>query len=88
MKNIFFVILIAFIFYACKQEKQSLLIEAEQFDNTGGWVIDQQFIPSMGSAYLLAHGMGQPVANARTWLKAVFHFRKYHGLKKYHWIIK
>lgn len=45
---------------------QSVLIEAESFDEKGGWVVDQQFIPSMGSPYLLAHGMGEPVENAKT----------------------
>ncbi|MCF6331774.1 MAG: FAD-dependent oxidoreductase [Draconibacterium sp.] len=44
----------------------SVLIEAESFQNKGGWVVDQQFIPSMGSPYLLAHGMGEPVENAST----------------------
>ena len=44
----------------------SVLVEAESFANTGGWVVDQQFIPSMGSPYLLAHGMGEPVENAST----------------------
>lgn len=45
---------------------QSVLIEAESFQTKGGWVVDQQFIPSMGSPYLLAHGMGEPVENAKT----------------------
>lgn len=45
---------------------QGVLLEAEGFTVKGGWVVDQQFIPSMGSAYLLAHGMGNPVANAKT----------------------
>jgi hypothetical protein len=44
----------------------SVLIEAESFQNKGGWLVDQQFIPSMGSPYLLAHGMGEPVKNAST----------------------
>lgn len=44
----------------------SLLIEAESFENFGGWQLDTQFIHSMGSPYLLAHGLGQPVAPART----------------------
>ena len=47
---------------------QSLLVETETFDSKGGWVVDQQFIPSMGSPYLLAHGMGQAVENAKTTL--------------------
>lgn len=45
---------------------QTILIEAESFDYTGGWVIDQQFSDQMGSAYLLAHGMGAPVGDAHT----------------------
>lgn len=43
-----------------------VLVEAESFDYTGGWVIDQQFVDQMGSPYLLAHGMGTPVADAHT----------------------
>lgn len=43
-----------------------LFIEAENFKNKGGWVVDQQFMDLMGSTYLMAHGMGQPVADAST----------------------
>lgn len=43
-----------------------ILIEAESFADRGGWVMDQQSIEVMGSAYLLAHGLGQPVADAVT----------------------
>jgi hypothetical protein len=43
-----------------------LLVESESFKNKGGWVTDQQFMDLMGSAYLLAHGMGKPVADAST----------------------
>lgn len=43
-----------------------LLIEAEEFDDYGGWVLDSQFDMEMGSPYLLAHGSGRPVADART----------------------
>ena len=42
----------------------SILLEAERFDR-GGWVVDPQFIEQMGSPYLLAHGLGQPVSNAK-----------------------
>ena len=45
---------------------QTLLIEAESFSNTGGWVIDQQFMDQMGSPFLLAHGIGNPIADAST----------------------
>ena len=41
-------------------------IEAEQFADRGGWAIDSQFIDQMGSSFLLAHGMGRPVADAVT----------------------
>ena len=43
-----------------------LWIEAEQFDEPGGWVNDPQFIDQMGSPYLLAHGLGRPVKDATT----------------------
>lgn len=41
-------------------------VEAENFNDKGGWVVDQQFMDLMGSSYLLAHGMGKPVADAVT----------------------
>jgi hypothetical protein len=43
-----------------------VLVEAENFKDKGGWVVDQQFMDTMGSSYLLAHGMGKPVADAKT----------------------
>ncbi len=45
---------------------QTVLIEAESFKTKGGWVVDQQFMEEMGSPYLLAHGLGTPVADAST----------------------
>lgn len=44
---------------------QSFLVEAESFDEKGGWVVDPQFVEQMGSPYLLAHGLGEPVENAQ-----------------------
>lgn len=44
----------------------SVLIEAETFAEKGGWMVDTQFIESMGSPYLIAHGMGTAVADAST----------------------
>ena len=44
---------------------QDLLVEAESFADHGGWKLDTQFVESMGSPYLLAHGLGRPVADAR-----------------------
>ncbi|MEY2881954.1 MAG: hypothetical protein RLZZ15_4334 [Verrucomicrobiota bacterium] len=46
-----------------------LLVEAESFSARGGWSLDTQFIEIMGSPYLLAHGLGQPVADATTTAK-------------------
>lgn len=43
-----------------------VLVEASNFANTGGWKIDTQHYQQMGGNYLLAHGMGQPVADATT----------------------
>ena len=45
---------------------ETILLECEQFKDLGGWSIDSQFIDEMGSSYLLAHGLGHPVADAST----------------------
>lgn len=44
----------------------SLFVEAESFEDQGGWVLDTQFIDIMGSPYLMAHGLGKPVKDAST----------------------
>ena len=41
-----------------------LFISTGEFDDFGGWALDTQFISNMGSSYLLAHGLGIPVADA------------------------
>ncbi len=51
---------------SCGKQKHEVLIEAESFNDKGGWVVDPQFVEQMGSPYLLAHGMGIPVKNAQT----------------------
>ncbi len=53
-----------------------LLIEAEAFAHYGGWVLDSQFETQMGSPYLLAHGLGRPVADATT-VVAIAHVGEY-----------
>lgn len=45
---------------------RNILVEAESFSQHGGWVVDPQFMDIMGSPYLLAHGLGRPVADATT----------------------
>lgn len=46
-----------------------VFVEAEQFADHGGWDLDQQSMDQMGSPYLLAHGLGVPVADATTDIK-------------------
>ncbi|MDR1141226.1 MAG: hypothetical protein LBL62_06000, partial [Planctomycetaceae bacterium] len=47
-------------------QEVSVFVEAESFADKGGWVVDQQYMDVMGSPVLLAHGMGEPVADAVT----------------------
>ena len=48
------------------KNQNSLWIECESFENKGGWVLDQQSMEVIGSPYLMAHGMGEVVADAST----------------------
>ena len=41
-------------------------VEAENFADYGGWLLDTQFSHKMGSGYLLAPGVGNPVKPATT----------------------
>jgi hypothetical protein len=43
-----------------------VLIEAESFKNQGGWVVDTLSMENIHSAYLMAHGIGEPVDDAIT----------------------
>ena len=49
-----------------ESQSAELFVEAESFKDHGGWKLDTQFIQSMGSPYLLAHGLGEKVADATT----------------------
>ena len=51
---------------AAAAEARDILVEAESFARLGGWVVDQQSMPAMGSPYLLAHGLGVAVEDAVT----------------------
>lgn len=59
---------VCFLLIACQVEPENnnILLEAESFENWGGWVLDQQSIDQMGSAYLMAHGLGVKVEDAKT----------------------
>jgi hypothetical protein len=53
-------------------DEEGLTFNLEQFADKGGWTIDLQFIDAMGFGYLLAHGVGKPVADAKTRIAAEF----------------
>ena len=46
--------------------ENSLLLLASMFAQRGGWSADRQFFDLIGSTCLLAHGLGEPVADAST----------------------
>ena len=49
---------------ACAASPQATLSVPPQSFDAGGWSLDAQFMDVMGSPYLLAHGLGVPVADA------------------------
>ena len=61
---------LAWAILACGAARQlqaeTIWLECERFENPGGWTSDAQFIDQMGSPYLLAIGLGTPVADAST----------------------
>ncbi len=44
----------------------SVMVLATTFENKGSWTVEQQFVLQMGSSYLLAHGIGTPLAEDAT----------------------
>ena len=52
--------------------ENDIVMECEQLVDKGGWMIDLQFIDAMGFGCLLAHGVGKPVADAKTRVAAEF----------------
>ena len=47
-------------------EAASLYVECESFDNLGGWTVDPHSMKKLESSYIMAHGVGKPVADATT----------------------
>ncbi len=43
---------------------ETVFVEAESFDQHGGWALDTSFTQIVGSPYLLAHGLGKAVPDA------------------------
>ena len=76
---------VAGLLFACHARAAEIFVEAESFSDKGGWVVDQQFMDLMGSSYLLAHGMGEPVKDAVTEL--TFHRKGIYRMfvRTYNW---
>jgi len=53
------------LFGATGKGADGVLLEASSIASRGGWLLDTQHYHQMGGCYLLAHGMGEPVAPAR-----------------------
>ena len=49
---------------------KDIVIRAPEIKDFGGWVLDTQFVETMGTPYILAHGLGNPVNDAKTWFDA------------------
>lgn len=62
----FLVVCILLTAVPARSHAARVLVEAESFADIGGWTVDSQFMDQMGSPYLLAHGLGKPVAPAET----------------------
>ena len=58
--------ILAALLFSVSLPAQSVFLEAEGFENIGGWTNDNQSMMQMGSPYLIAHGLGRPVADAET----------------------
>lgn len=61
---LFLFILVLNAFGGAADEPAVVWLEAEHFNDQGGWTQDAQFIDQMGSPYLLAVGLGKPVRDA------------------------
>ncbi len=65
VKTTLLIILIAISSITSCKSPVTIFVEAESFSDLGGWVVDQQVMDIMGSAYMLAHGLGIPVSDAQ-----------------------
>ncbi len=70
-KHSLIILLLTSILLSCNNtgkitDKENIFIEAESFAEKNGWVVDQQFMDVMGSPFLMAHGLGKPVEDAKT----------------------
>lgn len=85
VNNILTFIVSSLLLLSCGNVPDSILLEAEFFDDYGGWVLDEQFYEQVGSAYLLAHGAGRPVADASTCVQLKRSSRYYAWVRTFNW---
>lgn len=78
-------LLVLFLLFIDTLNAANIYIEAESFKNKGGWVVDQQFMDQMGSSYLMAHGLGRKVANAKTDIDIKESGKYYVYVRTYNW---
>ena len=64
------------------------LFEAEALTEVGGWKIDTQFAESVGSPFLLAHGLGQPVEDATGLVRLPDAGLWYLWVRTYDWVAR
>ncbi|QDT52525.1 FAD dependent oxidoreductase [Caulifigura coniformis] len=57
---------LVFLTVAPRARAGEVFLETESFADPGGWSLDTSFTHVVGSPYLLAHGLGQPVKDATT----------------------
>jgi hypothetical protein len=55
-----------FIALSLAANAATLYVECESFSELGGWVVDPHSMKALGSSYVMAHGIGKPVADAKT----------------------
>ena len=79
------ILILSLLFCSQLITASNLLIEAESYDQKGGWVVDQQFMDLMGSPYLMAHGMGVPVEDASTTISFPESGTYYVYVRTYNW---
>ena len=64
----------------------SLILSCAAFEDAGGWIRDSEFILEMGGVYLLAHGLGKPVADALTTIDCLRDGDYYLCAFTYNWV--
>lgn len=57
---------VAALMFRAEASSRPVLVEAESFEDKGGWVVDHQAFEKIKSSYIMAHGLGRPVKDAST----------------------